>query len=506
MESNENITTTDIGIVSPSFNTTAANTTFQDSNNTSAILPSTSTMLSENNPSTSFIVIFCILMFIIFAITGNICIIITLLRSRHFKGVIMYYCIVNLCIVQLSESILVLTVSFSVSITGYWKYTTSFCSLNAFLVEFFSVANVVALLLLVIEKFISMQKPTMYMKWFTYPKAVLISSYVWIHSCISAVALLTSAVQIEYYNSRYFCSITHGMSRTYKITVMTVSYVLPICVIIYLYAVILRKHFKADQSDLNGSVVANQYHNQLQHQLDLCKDKHNVKNIGMILLLWCLLCGPYHLADCIYLLSSNSYTSGSNSIETLLSVMKLSYPAVVPICITVLWVDVRRQMKQVLLCRVNDIATVQLRQQEGILQQENVLPLEFNTSSGNNTSKNDVNLGTAYQVPVLFATSNGLQLTVVRNKKDSDIASTGKRISSGIRISDGTVFPNFGVVNFTVDELENYSIDVSEDDETLNTSWRSQVETQQPVVTRTDVRIEQSLPVEPVVPQSKPVT
>ncbi|XP_071949015.1 trace amine-associated receptor 7e-like [Antedon mediterranea] len=459
--------------------TTHCNKTMNTNSSTS--LPSTISMEEEEDiPPISVVVKFVLFMFIVIAIIGNIWVIITLFRSRQFKGVIKFHFIVNLSIIQLCESIFVLMVSFAVAVTGYWDFGNAFCRVNAFFVEFFSVADVIALLFLATDQFFSMQKPAFYIKCCTYSKCIFIFSYVSIHSFISAAAILSSVIEVDYCETRYGCSVTQEVPVSYMASVGIFSYAIPLTLTICLYVVVIRKQMKVNGQSIGLDAS---YQSELRN-IDIFRDKKSVKNIGIILLLWFILRAPYHIVDCIYLSSSNSYTY----ISSLLTIIKLSYPAVIPVSIPILWPEIRRQMKHVLFCRVNHIATVHARHQEVIMHKRNDLPFDFKNV---NTKPEDSS--TAYQVPVLFATSSGLQLTVIgQNIKETvNGISTIKRNTSGIRLNGGTVFKHFGVVNVSEHELDSYSIDVSEDEGNGSFS-SSQVGSQRSDVTRNDIGLSSS--------------
>ncbi|KAJ1128640.1 hypothetical protein NDU88_007015 [Pleurodeles waltl] len=124
--------------------------------------------------------------FIVFAIVGNILVILSVVCHRHLRTPTNYF-IVNLAIADLLLSFTVLPFSAALDVIGYWVLGRVFCNIWAAVDVLCCTASILSLCVISIDRYIGVRYSLQYPAMMTKKKAILALLGVWILSIIISI-------------------------------------------------------------------------------------------------------------------------------------------------------------------------------------------------------------------------------------------------------------------------------------------------------------------------------
>ncbi|KAM6907166.1 alpha-1A adrenergic receptor-like [Xenentodon cancila] len=127
--------------------------------------------------------------FIIFAIVGNILVILSVVCNRHLRIPTNYF-IINLAIADLLLSTTVLPVSATLEVLGYWVFGRIFCDIWAAVDVLCCTASIMSLCAISIDRYIGVRYPLQYPMIVTRRRALLAMLGVWILSFVISIGPL----------------------------------------------------------------------------------------------------------------------------------------------------------------------------------------------------------------------------------------------------------------------------------------------------------------------------
>ncbi|XP_052005168.1 alpha-1A adrenergic receptor-like [Xyrauchen texanus] len=127
--------------------------------------------------------------FIIFAVAGNILVILSVGYNRHLRTPTNYF-IVNLAIADLLLGTTVLPVSATLEILGYWVFGRIFCDVWASVDVLCCTASIMSLCVISIDRYIGVSHPLQYPSIVTGRRALLAMLVVWVLSLVISIGPL----------------------------------------------------------------------------------------------------------------------------------------------------------------------------------------------------------------------------------------------------------------------------------------------------------------------------
>ncbi|CAL8263845.1 unnamed protein product [Lota lota] len=127
--------------------------------------------------------------FIVFAIVGNILVILAVVCNRHLRTPTNYF-IINLAIADLLLGTMVLPVSATLEILDYWVFGRIFCDIWAALDVLCCTASIMSLCVISIDRFIGVSHPLQYPGIVTEKRALLAMLGVWVLSIVISIGPL----------------------------------------------------------------------------------------------------------------------------------------------------------------------------------------------------------------------------------------------------------------------------------------------------------------------------
>lgn len=127
--------------------------------------------------------------FIVFAIAGNILVILSVVCNRHLRTPTNYF-IINLAIADLLLGTMVLPVSATLEILDYWVFGRVFCDIWAALDVLCCTASIMSLCVISIDRYIGVSHPLQYPGIVTERRALLAMLGVWVLSIVISIGPL----------------------------------------------------------------------------------------------------------------------------------------------------------------------------------------------------------------------------------------------------------------------------------------------------------------------------
>ncbi|XP_064810432.1 alpha-1B adrenergic receptor-like isoform X3 [Oncorhynchus masou masou] len=127
--------------------------------------------------------------FIVFAIVGNILVILAVMTNRHLRTPTNYF-IINLAIADLLLGTTVLPVSATLEILNYWVFGRIFCDIWAAVDVLCCTASIMSLCVISIDRYIGVSHPLQYPSIVTEKRALLAMLGVWVLSVVISIGPL----------------------------------------------------------------------------------------------------------------------------------------------------------------------------------------------------------------------------------------------------------------------------------------------------------------------------
>lgn len=414
------LSTTVTALVNLSTKATGSNTIKLDSLTTSAIVQPSSEAYTD-----SALRIFAgVLMIFItaFALIGNLGVI-TGLRHKCFHDRALYTYLNNLAITILCDCLFnaPFIIGAMLSDGTMWLDASFLCPVTSFIGNLIHTQIIMSLMLLVLDRMLSLKYSESYIRKTVGVRANLISGYSWIHSMAFTIAIVVTSVQSDYFQDRYLCSVVYKNNLAYNVIYSLLCNIAPWVTVMccYIYIVTL-----ASETNARDNVLAEAGYGELTGPIGTATELSHAKPVGVLTFLWCVLIGPFHILGMIYLYSGVTMIPGV--VWTIFTCFRFIFDFFVAVVILVAWPESWRECKHFITCRRDNAIT-----EHGI---RNGIPgVRSSWAEGSDGSVTDRStldrstLSRSFNVPVLFPTSNGLQLQV---------SSRGSRDGGDIEVAD----------------------------------------------------------------------
>ncbi|XP_051896707.1 adrenoceptor alpha 1Aa [Pristis pectinata] len=158
-------------------------------NKTSVLIQNCTTCSHSVNPTRALVLGIVLGSFILFAILGNILVVLSVACHRHLQTVTNYF-IINLAIADLLLSCSVLPFSATLEILGYWAFGRIFCNMWAAMDVLCSTASIMSLCVISIDRNIGVSYPLRHPTIMTEKRALLTLVGVWMLALVISVGPL----------------------------------------------------------------------------------------------------------------------------------------------------------------------------------------------------------------------------------------------------------------------------------------------------------------------------
>ncbi|XP_054766393.2 uncharacterized protein LOC129273390 [Lytechinus pictus] len=348
------------------------------------------------------------------ALIGNLGVIAGL-RHKCFHGRALYTFLNNLAITVLCDCLFnaPFIIGAMLSDGRVWLDSTFLCNVTSFIGNLIHTQIILSLMLLVLDRMLSLKYSDSYIRKTVGVRANLISGYAWVHSMAFTLAIVVTSVESDYFEDRYLCSVEYKNNLAYNVIYSLLCNIAPWVTIMccYIYIVAL-----ASEANARDNVLAEAGYGELTGPIGQATELNHAKPVGVLIFLWCLLIGPFHILGMIYVYSGVTMIPGV--VWTIFTCLRFIYDFLVPVVILVAWPESWKECKHFIACRRENAIT-----ENGLRNRiPGVRSSWAEGSDGSVTDRSTLDRSTlsrSFNVPVLFPTSNGLQLQVSsRGSKD----------------------------------------------------------------------------------------
>ncbi|KAJ4919263.1 hypothetical protein JOQ06_007889 [Pogonophryne albipinna] len=227
--------------------------------------------------------------FILFAIVGNILVILAVVCNRHLRTPTNYF-IINLALADLLLGSTVLPVSASLEILDHWVFGRVFCDVWAALDVLCCSASILSLCLISIDRFVGVSRPLQYRCIVTETRALLGMLGVWILAAVISVGPLFGWKQPPAQDSSV-CLITE--EPFYALFSSLGSFYFPLFIILFMYfrvyVVAKRTTRNLEAGDPGRSTLSLKL-------MKFSREKKAAKTLGVVVGMFVLCWLPFFLA------------------------------------------------------------------------------------------------------------------------------------------------------------------------------------------------------------------
>lgn len=372
-----------------------------------------STLMPSTAAKTTFLVIFLLV-----GLFGNLFLIITIGSSRKHRSTVVHIVTLNLAVTNLLDCL----VNFSFAI-GYTVSSTAdldiyLCRTNAFFMNLVTTEMPLTLLLYSFNRFIYSTFPDKYVSCQNFPRTFLMVLYTWIQSLAFSIPLAAGLVGTDIDKALSVCLLSDNINSAYLTFYTLLCFVLPICAITIFFIFIIKSTFT--QRDHIHSMMTRHHYSkdtdsdQIQYLSEVCATKF----VGVVCLSW-LFCEMPFVGTFIVRMTFSGVNYSSYTTVTLLW-LKFSYVMALPLLAFTFNKDIWITFKDRIFCKKRNSVVDATNKNFSPDNTKSCLTDKLNLKikqgdekkviKDENVKETYVRNTTGFQVPVFFATSNGVHI------------------------------------------------------------------------------------------------
>ena len=352
--------------------------------------------------------------FLSFGIFGNACLIITICHSCRFRTTAFYIFIINLTVVNLCECLLNMTILMGTSIANTWTHGDIPCRLNAFFIHLVCIETILSLTILTTDRMVAVKYREKYEHVISLARFALLISLSWIQSFAFSLPITIGAVPVTIEENIHYCALDRGAAVAYCAFLTILCYIGPLVVCICFFISIVRTWYK-DRFAVRALLAQNNYDENSKEEPRIRREILYSNLSATVCVSWLILEGPY-IATFIFKIfqssvklnnTSDEYSVYAWHVDLVLLFLKFSYVLVLPIAAFAWLKELRKELRDIVLCRKNNAVTDESMKRSKVEVQR--LKSSHDDENGKESlSKHKDNR--VFQVPVLFATSHGVHI------------------------------------------------------------------------------------------------
>ena len=189
------------------------------------------------------IAIFAMVVIILLAVVGNVCVLVVILSNRNLRVQLTYIFVVNLCLCDLLAAVSVMPITIVSYSHGTWPMTDATCSTSGFFTSLLMLTSIASVCAISVERFYYIKFPMHYSAHMTLSRSLLLTGFLWTESCFMALLPLLGWNTYTYQPNRTYCSYSYKMTAEHRayITILSIlGFFLPCVIMILMYCGIYR--------------------------------------------------------------------------------------------------------------------------------------------------------------------------------------------------------------------------------------------------------------------------
>ena len=373
-------------------------------------------------------------LFIVVSFLGNLTLVATVTQSRRLRRTSLNLFVVSTACFNLVNCVMNMPLVMGATIKEKWEYGDFMCRMNSAFTQLTKIGMLLSLMCMAVDRLAAVVQPSKYPERMNRARVNSLIVYSWVQSFAFFIVIWVPAQDLpsRYYPNHYLCSLAEKTSLLYIILESILCFVIPFGIILSIHIHIIK--ICAKQKLKKKNMVSRQLTDVEDHQT--WQEMLGAMFVGNLFIFWCIFEAPYIILNYINLyVNSKEVQSGLGSnagalvnypwqVDLAFTWMKLSYPMLLPI-VTFVWrKDIWKKFKYLILCRkgnhVNDAAP---RLTEVVTSKQIA---NHKLGAKNKRSPQEIRHDTYrktqdhFNVPVLFATANGIHVQTYVQKDSED--------------------------------------------------------------------------------------
>ena len=397
-------------------------------------LTEVSAMVSEGNSSNGSdadddsrpprIVFLALIMLV--SCVANVFLLYAIFQSRKISLNVQSIIIMNLVAVCLGDCLLNMSLVMGSLAAVDWGFVNALCKWHAFAMNLILVETVLLLTVLACDRFLAVKYLQKYDSLISPARVAFVIIFTWSQSLAFSIPFFFNTVEMTFRPKLHTCSVSDETPLAFICLASVLCFLAPAVLIIIMFILIL--HFNCKQQhEVKTIITQNHYTDQLMEEPRLWQEMLTVKYVGVLCLLWFILEIPYVITTYIqqYRFSSelNFSVDYPWGVDVAFIWMRFSFSALFP-CATFIWKkDLWQCCKDCVIChRNNSVLDIQVKvnpTSKPASVKELPLTAASNSKDRNQPRPEPPNQ-LCFNVPVLFATSDGMHIETPHSDVSDD--------------------------------------------------------------------------------------
>ena len=361
---------------------------------------------------------FFLLLILLVGAFGNVILIITIGCNQKRSHSALYVFSINLAIINCVDCFFNMPVALTSTLAAAWNLGDGICRMNGFFMNLVMVETLLTLTFMALDRMMATKHTEKYGQIQSIPRIIIMIIYSWIQSLSFSIPMLFGAIPVKVYPDIYICMLSEKTSAVYTCVLILGCVLIPLIVTAVFFIIILKTNC-SERSAVQNMLTQHQYSKDMEEP-NLVKEMKGAKFAGVLFMSWLLMEAPFLIYNLIRVLSysddlnleSKVNLNYSGYVDIVLLWINYGYVIVLPI-LALLWKkELWQNFKNFILCRKSNLIVDMMSTKD---ERQHNVKLENAKSEEKRNFKEEklkeafVNTS-GFQVPVLFATSNGVHI------------------------------------------------------------------------------------------------
>ncbi|KAH3707842.1 uncharacterized protein LOC127858619 [Dreissena polymorpha] len=357
---------------------------------------------------------------------GNALLVITICQSQRFRTVTFFVFIINLAVINICECVFNMTLLLAASILNDWRFGECACHLSAFCLNFVHLESILGLTVTSADRFIASRYKSQYHLVVSNARVAVILTLTWVQALSFSIPIAVGKVSSSLNEFIIYCSVSQGTSIIYNTFSVLLCFILPIILMLVFFVNIIRSAYK-ERANIRNAIAQQNYNEDATGEPEIKQDIRHASVTGTLAVAWLVLEGP-HTVTTFYSQFSVSSELGDITtdklnyvwyVDLVLLWLRFCYSIALPVAAFTWNKELWKCFKDFILCRKNNSVV-----DESFKKSENdTFRLDRKLNGAKPKEKTGVfpqKEQRVFQVPVLFATSNGVHIKTVDQESETE--------------------------------------------------------------------------------------
>ncbi|KAK3094461.1 hypothetical protein FSP39_002004 [Pinctada imbricata] len=370
--------------------------------------------ISSSAPKALFLILFLLM-----GSFGNVVMLVSIgCNKKHYKSPLFIFS-ANLAFINCVNCFFNIPITLASTLAGAWNMGESVCRMNAFFMNLVIIETLLTLTFMALDRMRATKDTSKYEKLKNIPRSIIMIAYSWAQALCFSLPVLFQAVPVKVYPDIYICIISEKTSIAYTCVLILGCFLIPLIVTIVFYSVIIRTCC-TERAAVQNILTQHQYSKDIEEP-SFVKEMKSAKFSAFLFFSWLFMEVPFII--CLFgrilgksddlNLETKVTLHYSWYVDIILLWIKYGYVLILPIFALIWKKELWQNFKDTILCRKSNLV-------DDMTNKDNEENQDVRCEKLNKASEEKMNVkeelkeafvsSSGFQVPVLFATSNGVHI------------------------------------------------------------------------------------------------